>query len=187
MPLSSESVKQKALNGSELAQVIVDHVRDVLAKDCFFLPTIAYTRCAFSFVITVHGAGLLQAVEVKSRVRKEGAIEGEAPLENPDGDAQFAALERKVTVENPNLTRIHHGLPITVTVKVPPATPENPFPAFEEKKIEYAAGDYPALPEPVDKDVTQREAPKLGVRKTQAAIDRQRRYSQMKDEDIKGI
>lgn len=186
MPMQSESVKQRALNGRELADVIVDNVRQVLENDCFFLPTVAYTRCAFSFVITVHGAGLLQPVEVRSRVRKEGAIEGEAPLAEPEEDAQFAALERSVTVDNPNLTRIHHGMPITVTVKVPPATADNPFPSFEERKIEYSAGDYPPLPEPVNKDVTEREAGRLGV-KTRDALKRQKQYDRLKDEDIRGV
>lgn len=181
MPLSSERIPNKPLNGQELAQVIVDNVREVLARDCFFMKTVAYTRCAFSFTITVHGAGLLQPVEVKSQVRAVGAIEGEVPLENADDDSQFAALQRDVAVESPNLTRIHHGMPITTTVRVPPATVENPFPSFQERKIEYAPGDYPPLPEPIDKDVTEREAERLKM-KTPAAMKRQRQYDRMKDE-----
>ena len=179
MPLSTETIPNKPLNGEELKRVILDNVRQRLDSDCFFNATIAYTRCAFSFTITVHGAGLQQAVEVRSRTKAAGAIEGEAPLENvEENDSQFTALQRDVKVDSPNLTRIHHGMPITTQVKQPPPTANDPFPSFELQKITYEPGDHPPLAEPKDTDVTEEAAKKLGV-KTAGARARQRMYDKV--------
>lgn len=164
--LSNNTVPNKPLTGKECAQVIVDNVRQLLDNDCMFNPSIAYRKLAFTVTVTVHAADLSDPkprAEARTRVRAEGVIEGDAPLVNPPEDAQFMAVERTVTVDNPNVTRVHHDLPIRVQQKALPNGPNDLFPKIETQELRYEKGEFPPLTEPVDKDVTEREAKRLGV------------------------
>lgn len=168
MPLSSETLPNKPLNGQELAEVIVKNVREAISRDCMFLPTLAYGRVAFIWSLTVHtGNPVAPKIEVWSRVRPEGAIEGAPPLAGPVEGEDVAGVEREVTIDNPNLERIHAGLPIKVTERrgIAPATAGDPFPSMETRSIRYEPGDYPDLPPPVDRDTSEKEAKRLGVKR----------------------
>lgn len=168
MPLSNDTLPQKPLNGQELKEIIVAKFRDALDKDCMFLNTVTYARVAFTAMVTVHTSHpAMREFEVRTRTRPSADLgyEGEVPLKDPPPDAQLVALERTVDLENPNLERVHAGLPIkTVTRKgTGPATPGDPFPAFETHEIRYDPHDYPPPPEPKDEDVSLREARRLGL------------------------
>lgn len=168
MPLSDTTLPNKPLNGQELKEIIVAKFRDALDKDCMFLPTVTYARVAFTALVTVHTSHpAMREFEVRTRARPSADLpyEGEVPLKDPPPGAQLVALERTVDLENPNLERVHAGLPIkTVTRKgAGPATPGDPFPAFETHEIRYDPHDYPPPPEPKDEDVSLREARKLGL------------------------
>lgn len=163
--LSNNTIPNKPLTGKECAAVVVDNVRQMLDADCMFNSTIAYRKLAFTVTVTVHAADTSDTkprAEAQTRIRPNGVIEGNAPLPNPPEDAQFMAIERKVTVDNPNLTRVHHDLPIRVQQRALPQ-PNDPFPKIETQELRYEKGDFPPLPEPVDTDVTEREATRLGV------------------------
>lgn len=98
---------------------------------------------------------------------------------NPE-DAVLVSLERKITLDNPNLARVHHDLPIKISERKPPqpipyenqlpGEPPPPFmldpyPQMQTTEIRYDPKDYPPLDPPVDRDVSDAKAEQLGVKK----------------------
>lgn len=167
MPMSDQKIPNKPLNGKELAQVIEQHVHDMLAKDCMFLPTLAYGRCAFTVMLKVHVGDLVNPkVVARTYARKQDAVEGDVPLVDQPADGEFIAKERKVKVANPNLTRIHAGIPIRSQLRTPPKD-GSPFGGVENVEQTYAPGDYEPLDPPEETDVSEREAKALGVYRQQ--------------------
>lgn len=163
MPLSTETIANKPLKGDELIEIAVNAFRDQLKRDCYFLPNLTYRRVSFSLKATFHLSELLPAHEISVRGPKTGVLEGEPPLKLEEGDDSLViGLERDVEVANPNLARVHNDLPITVQVKKPQG-PGEMFPAFEDKKLLYDKGEYPAEKAPVDRDVSEQKAKELGV------------------------
>lgn len=165
MPLSTEAFPNKPLDGAELAQVIRNHVEKMLEGDCMFSPTLAYGRCAFTVTLTVHVGDLINPrVEARTFVRPDGAVEGNAPLKNPPEDARFVSKERRKRIDNPNLERVHNGLPFRSQRRTQPDSGA-PYGGVENIEVHVEpGGDYPEPEPPVDNDVTEREAEKLGVR-----------------------
>ena len=180
MSLRSEKIPNKKLGGDELLEIAVRHFRDRLASDCMFSRQIAYGRVAFSIEATFHLGQPHQEHVVKSRVRPDadGVLEGEAPLAlDGEEDASLIALRREVEIDNPNLARVHNGLPIKTvqkaeerTVVVESALPGEPaevihdFPAFTVREHLYDKDQYPPQQPAVDSDVSDRKAKQLGVR-----------------------
>jgi hypothetical protein len=178
-----DKIENKALNGEELLEVAVSEFRDMLKRDCAFLRTIAYRRAAFTLSATFHLGSPVREHVMRSHVRKQGeVVEGETPLVNPPEDSVVVALERDVKVENPNLARVHHDLPITLIERMPSKPPrldgmipgEPPindmFPQFETTKIRYEKDQYPAPVPPVDRDVSEKAAQRLGVKVRPARV-----------------
>lgn len=90
-------------------------------------------------------------------------------------DSIVVALERTQELPNPNVARIHNDLPITMQSVQPPRSsamdvvpgeslPSNPFPEITNHELRYDKTQYPAPPAPVDKDVSEQMAEKLGVK-----------------------
>lgn len=77
------------------------------------------------------------------------------PLEGFSADAQHSVdcFRIAVKVENPNLVRVHCGMPITITEKIQPKHGEM-FGSFENHEIRYDPADYEPLPAPVVTDET---------------------------------
>ena len=82
-------------------------------------------------------------------------------------------LERDVELENPNIDRVQHGLPIKVQKKnVEILTPQNPLPGeplpvsemrtIVTEDLHYDAKDFPKGKEPVDRDVSEKARERLG-------------------------
>src|SRR5262249_12014210 len=86
-------------------------------------------------------------------------------------------------IDNPNLARVHHDLPIRLTERKPqepPVIPEvmvpgepvplpSPFPTFETKELKYDKTQYPEAPPPVDRDVSEAKAKEMGVAQRRGA------------------
>lgn len=168
--LSTSTVPNLALTGAELKQVILDNLKQVLDNDCQFNPFITYRRAAFTVTVVLHAINP-DTVVPKPRARAQTfpkadpgkGIEAKLPLDLlPDEEGVLIGLERTVTVDNPNLTRVHHGIPIVVAQKAMPA-PDEIFPKIDKQELRYEPGDFPPLAAPVDTDVSEREAQKLGV------------------------
>jgi hypothetical protein len=180
MPLKSDTLPNKALLGSELLEIAVQQFRDMLSRDYAFSHTIAYRKVAISFQATFHLGKPHEPHVVRSYTKPGEFIEGEAPLVEPDEDAVLVSLERDITLDNPNLARVHHDLPIKMTERRPPqpvpyenALPGeppppfmlDPYPQMQTTEIRYDKRDYPPLEPPVDRDVSDTKAEQLGVKK----------------------
>lgn len=76
------------------------------------------------------------------------------PLTIQPGEEQVVdCFSLRVKVNNPNLVRVHLGMPITITKTIPPDRSKNkPMATFEEEEIRYDPKDYDALPPPTFTD-----------------------------------
>jgi len=178
MSLKSDQIPNKPLNGQEILELAVQDFRAMLAKDCMLTRGIAYRRAAYTLTATFHLGNPHPAIEFKSRTKANGVIEGEVPLSDPPEDAVLVALERDVDNDNPNLARVHHDLPIKLQERMPPPPPqisqipgEPPltesvmqFPEIRNTEIRYDKTQYPEAKPPVDRDVSEAAAAKLGVK-----------------------
>lgn len=71
----------------------------------------------------------------------------------------------KMKVDNPNLVRIHMGIPITVTRTVMPDRAKNrPMVTFEVEEVRYDPKDYDPLPPPVLVDESRAYATEWGLK-----------------------
>ena len=178
MSLRSQELPNKHLQGHEIRKCMVDDLDAMLAKDYVFSKGIAYKKCAYTISVTFHGGYPHQVHEVQVRTRKTDVIEGEAPLKEPDEDAALVALEREVVLDNPNLARVHHDLPVVLQERMPPppvqpmpTLPGEPpqellnYPEVKNTELRYQKEDYPPLPEPKDRDVTEQVAAKMGIQR----------------------
>lgn len=178
MALKSDQLPNRMLNGEEIRKIAVQHLDQLLSTDCMFLRQAAYRRCAMKITATFHFGSPSgdYAVELSPRLGSE--LSRQLPLTPVEGEMTvLRALEREVSLENPNLQRVAHGLPITITERKPPEpvvaahpipgeVPEailNPFPTVVTQEIRYHPENFERPPEPVDTDVTAREATKLGL------------------------
>lgn len=176
MSLLEEKIPNKSLNGAEVLEIAVREFRAMLERDCMFLKTIAYRRVAMTLGATFHFGRPMAEHVVKSRVRAGGVVEGEAPLDPPEDEAVLVSLERDVALDNPNLARVHHDLPIRVQERSLPKTPTpsnlpgeppmpaDPFPEIVTKEIHYDKTQYPEGPAPVDRDVSAEKSTAMGLK-----------------------
>ena len=176
MPLTTDKIPNKALNGREVLEIAVQEFRAMLERDCMFLKTVAYRRVGITFTAVFDFGNPHPVHEVRSRVKAAGVVEGEAPLTPEPEEGELRALERKVELENPNLERVHHDLPIKVQGPPRPAqviVPDNTIPGeppaeilqvpvVETKELRYDKTQYPEPKAAVDTDVSEREAKRLG-------------------------
>ncbi len=165
MPLSNERVPNKPLTGAELKEYVLQMLRARMDADCVFGAGVAYPRVAFTISVKFHFTNPHQPkYELKLPVRPNGAIEGEPPLKDvqPEDEQVVTAFERSVEVDNPNLVRVHAGLPITVTAKIP-AAPGEIFNRVEQREVKYDPEQYPKPDSPVDVDRTVETAKEWGL------------------------
>ena len=206
MSLKSDKLPNKALSGSELKEIITQHMRGVMDADWAFGHSVAYRRVAFTVTITCHLGQPIGEHVVRSRARADGVVEGEAPLVelckcghhekdhittigspvncsscdcagyDPE-DAEVVAVERSMTIDNPNLARIHHDLPVRVQESRPPVASMEPslpgeppqsvtnaFPDVITHELRYDKTDAPPMPPPVDRDVSESAAARMGAK-----------------------
>lgn len=177
----------------EYVDAIVALAKEQLAADCMFnVNNLAYRKAAFTLTAVVHSepdnhrcAATVYVTVAPEYVgppkpratfrtyvrHRTEPLESDAPLSESGPDAVFVALERRVEVDNPNLTRIHHALPIKVVAREMPDA-GNPFPRINTREIRYEPGDYPPLAEPQDTDVSEEWARKFGVQIVSPVDDR---------------
>ncbi len=164
MPLSTETLPNKALNGRELLEIAVAKFRQSLENDCMFTAGIAYGRIAFTISASFDVASAyMPPFTVRTRTPKEAPIEGDVPLKDAP-DSELTAFEAKVAIDNPNVERVAANLPIKVQGRktTGPSTPDNPFPEIETKEYRYDQSVVPAPPPIKVEDVSARESAKHG-------------------------
>lgn len=126
-PTQRELVSNKALAGTELAQIILSDVARMLSDNGLLAGQIAYSRIAFELRLTLHlGLPSLPvsvdsvlsrpvAADIVAAAPELAALEPGPTLADPPADAIFASTELTRDIDSPNLARIEHSLPIEVT------------------------------------------------------------------------
>jgi hypothetical protein len=79
-----------------------------------------------------------------------------------DEEYDVHSFEVETDVDNPNLVRVHAGIPIEITAKIP-AAPGDLFPRLETHEVAYDPADFPKPAEPVTIDTSAKTAAALGV------------------------
>ncbi len=163
MPLSSEKVENKPLNGSEIKDLIGHLIRKALDAEWAFSPGAAYPRIGFECTLKFHFLSPSMP-KVTPIIRIEAPLEP-APLRDvPEGSDQgVLALKIEHMVENPNLERVHAGIPISVTTKTG-TMPGQMFPKVEHHEVTYDPKDYPPVDEPKQADISAETAKEWGVK-----------------------
>lgn len=163
MPLSSEKVINAPLTGPEVKDLICHLVRKALDNEWAFSPGTAYPRIGFEATLKFHFVSPSMPA-VNPIIRIEAPLET-APLRDvPEGsDEGVLALRIEHTVENPNLERVHAGIPISVTTKTG-AAPGQMFPTVEHHKVTYDPNDYPPVDPPKQTDVSAETAAEWNVK-----------------------
>lgn len=149
MPLSSEVVPNKALSGSELAQLMLHDLAQVLERDGMFTHYVAYGRVAYKVRIEIQMDNPTfprHEVQTRARAKVGTPLEGEPPLAQPTSeDALDMILERDRVVDSPNAARVESGQPITVQI-----VQEG---KLRTKEVRFDPDDVPE-PQVVDRDLS---------------------------------
>lgn len=164
-------VEGKNLTGKLLRDFLLAEFDKMGARDYIFGMSGAYRKSTFTFRVVVHVADPYEPNEGRSSV-----ITGEAPLVLEGAvRTSVIGLERTVKLENPNIDRINHDLPIIVqraTMPEPPPANNLPgepptqaigAPGVQNLEFKYDRTQFPAPEAPVDADISQLAAAKLGV------------------------
>jgi hypothetical protein len=152
VPLSTEQVKNRPLNGAEVRQYAVSLLEKVLRDHCRFQETISYGRVAFEIEARFHfGDSSRDDVVVHTFTKPNGVIEGEPPLALAGEQAEAVALDISTEVTNPNLVRVATDIPIEIRSK-PVQKPGDMFPRIETHAVKYDKEQYPEPEPPVVTD-----------------------------------
>lgn len=163
----------KNLHGPTLVKIAMDHLEHMLHSDYIFRGSTAYKRSDITFTAIFH---LGNPYEPKVGVDVDCVLAGGAPLDPIPEKSAVVALERKVTLDNPNIDRINHDMPIIVQRSTPPtaSVPENQLsgepptavigaPGIENLEYRYDKTLFPSPVASVDTDISQKAAARLGV------------------------
>ena len=124
MPASNEIVSNRPLSGSELRNIILKDVGNMLDRDGMFSPHIGYGRVAYDVIIKLHIDNPAYPEHQNRTTSRTPATnetdEGKKaiappPLQDPSSEAVVAAMQRTREIDSPNLARLEHELPVTIT------------------------------------------------------------------------
>lgn len=163
MGLSTEKIENKPISGPEAATLVLHLIEKVLRAEWAFNPGAAYPRLGFECTLKFHFLSPSMP-KVEPRIRIEAPLEP-VPLQDiPEGaDQGVLALKIEHTVENPNLERVHAGIPISVTTKTG-AAPGQMFPKVEHHEVTYDPADYPPVDPPKQTDISAEVAAEWNVK-----------------------
>ena len=163
----------KNLHGPVLMKIAQDHLEHELRTNYVFQGSTAHKRSEITFTAIFH---LGNPYEPEDGADVDCVLAGEAPLNPLPEKCVVVALERKVTLGNPNIDRINHDMPIIVQRSTAPViqVPDNQLPGepptavigapgVENLEFRYDKTQFPAPVAPVDTDVSQKISARLGV------------------------
>lgn len=158
MPASNELVSNRPLSGTELREIMLKDLANMLDKDGMFAPHIGYARAAYRITVKLHVDNPMYPehnVSVQSKAPARNTKDEARkmleppPLAKPGEEAVVAAATRERTIESPNGARLEHNLPITVLKK------DGNTGEMKEKAVTYTnAEGRTGGPPPVDKDIS---------------------------------
>lgn len=162
MPLSTEKVPNNPLTGPELKTFVLSLLERALSQEWVFNPGTSYPRVGVKIVAKFHFLSpSLPRTEI--RVRPVPPVEG-APLHDiGEVESGVIALKIEKRVENPNLERVHAGIPIQVISK-PTQAPGEMFPRVESHAVVYDKSEYPEPDPPKRTDISEETAKEWGVK-----------------------
>lgn len=160
------------LTGSKLMELALAEFDKMTQLDYVFGLSGAYRRAELTIRVIAHVADPFTPTDAEVPC----VLVGPAPLVGVEAKrTSLIALERQVKFDNPNIDRINHGLPIIVQRATPPEPPpstqlpgEPPTqvigaPGVINQEYKYDPTQFPAPPAPVDSDISQKTAARLGV------------------------
>ncbi len=161
-PTQREIVAQRPLKSTELAQIILDDVKDILSTNGMTTGQIAYGRVAYEIRVTLHidnPAYPTDTTIVRSKGRsgqqKEETPELVAiepgPLKDTTDEAFLSSTERHRDIQSPNAARVEHSLPITVLRREQDGQTREELVTYSADALE---GVPNPNPDPIDIDVS---------------------------------
>lgn len=179
MPLTSEQIQQRPLNGSEWKDYLVKAFREVLEGDCLLSKSISYPRAGATIICRLHLTDPLPTEHEIRVYNRAGSKLEDPPLPVEEGkESAVVAFDIEVKADNPNLIRVHADLPIEVQTAIPPR-PGQLLPSIETHQIHYAKEDYPEPAAPVVVDKVADAAAEWQIKMAKAV--RQRRENRSKE------
>lgn len=160
------------LTGKLLQGVILEEFDRMIGRDYIFGLSAAYRRAKVTLRLVVHLGDPREPDEARTSL-----VTGEAPmvLDPPPERTSVIGLQRVVSLDNPNIDRINHGMPIIVQVATPPLPPpisklpgEPPLqvigaPGVENKEFHYDRALFESPTPPIDSDISKTAAAALGI------------------------
>lgn len=169
----TQRMEVPSLTGALIRDIAEAECLLTMDRDYIFKGSHAFRFATITITATFH---LGDPYEPRPGDKISCRIEGEAPLKSPPERTVVIALKREVKLENPNIDRINHDMPIVVQRATPPQAmiPENPLPnepptavigapGVENLEFRYDKTQFPAPTAPVDSDISQQAAARLGV------------------------
>jgi len=180
--LLTDKLPNKALQGDEVKAIAIKEFAAMLDRDYSFNRGVTYRRVGMKLEATFQfSQPHPTSHKIESRPVRDGdsnlIVEG-VPLDPPEEESTVAGLERQVLLNNANLDRIQHDLPIrlqerqspkplNMTPSLPGEPPNfvtDPFPGFEARELNYDREQFPPAPPPVDIDTSEQKAGALGLK-----------------------
>jgi len=152
MPLSTETIKNTALNGEELKELVMFRVKEALDQDWLFKKGPIYPEVAFEVQVTVHMRNPILPKRVIVSKENGGRL-GEIK------DTTVRGLKITQPKISPNIARVGVGMPITVTRKVESDGQRR----IVEEPVKYSREDCPEMPKVEVLDNSAEESARLGV------------------------
>lgn len=158
MPTGKEQIENRALTGAELKQILIKDFTNMLERDAMFANRLSYERASYRIKVQLflplpqypeHNA----AVSSINPPRNEKDEKKKLLTSPPVGQSATMGMQRSRVIDSPNLARLTHGLPITISRRNPESG------RIEEIPVNYEATDaganYPDLNRAVDEDISK--------------------------------
>ncbi len=182
MGLLDKVLAERGVLSDEQRMHVVTALSYAMTSDWVFRPQFTYANVSFEIAVLIHAlvdserfAFTLEPVfhfpslPVESQTHKPFVRRPVGITAPPLGEWRALNAESIVDcftisakVENPNLVRVHVGLPVVIQAKTPPPHGEM-FSKIEDHEVRYDPTDYPPLPEPTVTDQSAEFARKWGV------------------------
>src|SRR6516165_4756806 len=124
MPTAAQKIPNNPLTGNEVAELTIiesdagvhalasklrEELKSELSRNALFSRMYTHPRAKIDVTVKFRWSNIsvpATQISVSSATRPEPSADD--PIHHIDG------IRREITVENPNLTRVHNGLPITI-------------------------------------------------------------------------
>jgi hypothetical protein len=122
LPISSETIVNKALSGGELKKLILADCVKLLDNEGMLSPHIGFGRVAYTITLALHLDNPFHPESVMDIASKATEAPGLAaleppPLRDPSADAVIAGSQLDRKIVSPNVERVRAGMPVTMDVR----------------------------------------------------------------------